>query len=40
MPEAEMASHTALALPLFPTMQETQQDYVIEQVARFFEGRF
>jgi dTDP-4-amino-4,6-dideoxygalactose transaminase len=39
-PEAENASRTALALPLFPTMQEAQQDYVIEQVARFFEERF
>ena len=39
-PVAEEASRTALALPLYPTMHDAQQDYVIEQVARFFEERF
>jgi dTDP-4-amino-4,6-dideoxygalactose transaminase len=39
-PAAEDASRTSLALPLYPTMRDAQQDYVIEQVARFFEERF
>ncbi len=39
-PAAEDASRMALALPLYPTMRDEQQDYVIEQVARFFDERF
>jgi dTDP-4-amino-4,6-dideoxygalactose transaminase len=37
LPVAEQASRTALALPVFPTMSEDQQAYVIEQVGRFLQ---
>jgi dTDP-4-amino-4,6-dideoxygalactose transaminase len=39
LPHAEEACRTALALPLFPTMTQEQQERVIDQVTRFFEHR-
>lgn len=37
LPCAEEACRTALALPMFPTMTDAQQDWVVEQVTQFFE---
>ncbi len=37
LPCAEEACRTALALPMFPTMTEPQQDRVVEQITRFFQ---
>lgn len=39
LPCAVEACATALALPIFPTMTEEQQDWVVEQVRGFFERR-
>jgi dTDP-4-amino-4,6-dideoxygalactose transaminase len=36
LPVAEGICRTALALPIFPTMKDEVQTYVIEQVASFF----
>jgi dTDP-4-amino-4,6-dideoxygalactose transaminase len=36
LPVAEEVCRTALALPIFPTMSDAVQTYVIEQVASFF----
>ena len=36
LPEAEEACRTALALPLFASITEAQQGWVIQQIARFF----
>lgn len=38
-PAAEAAARRSLALPVFPELSAAQQDYVVEQVARFFEHR-
>jgi dTDP-4-amino-4,6-dideoxygalactose transaminase len=35
-PVAERAAQETLALPVFPLMTEAQQDYVVEQMARFY----
>jgi dTDP-4-amino-4,6-dideoxygalactose transaminase len=35
-PVAEQAARNTLALPVFPLMTEAQQDYVVEQIARFY----
>jgi dTDP-4-amino-4,6-dideoxygalactose transaminase len=37
LPAADEACRTALALPMFPTLSEEQQAYVVEQTATFFE---
>jgi dTDP-4-amino-4,6-dideoxygalactose transaminase len=39
LPHAEQACRTALALPIFPTISEEQEAWVIEQVTRFFGDR-
>jgi dTDP-4-amino-4,6-dideoxygalactose transaminase len=36
LPVAEDICRTALALPIFTTMTEAQQDYVIDQIGQFF----
>jgi dTDP-4-amino-4,6-dideoxygalactose transaminase len=38
-PRADEASRVALALPIFSTMTQAQQSWVVEQVARFFGQR-
>jgi dTDP-4-amino-4,6-dideoxygalactose transaminase len=35
-PVAERAAEETLALPVFPLLSEAQQDYVVEQIARFY----
>lgn len=35
LPEAELAAKAVLALPLFPELSETQQDYVVETIQGF-----
>jgi len=35
-PVAERAAEETLALPVFPLMTELQQDYVVDQIARFY----
>jgi dTDP-4-amino-4,6-dideoxygalactose transaminase len=37
-PVTERLCRTILSLPLYPTMTEAQQDYVVDSVARFYEG--
>ncbi len=39
LPYAEEACRTALAIPMFPTMTDEQQTWVIAQIAEFFGGR-
>jgi hypothetical protein len=38
-PEAEKYYETCLSLPMFPTLTNEEQDYVIKQIFNFFEGR-
>ncbi len=38
-PESEKASRETLALPIFPEMTETQQNYVVEKIAVFLRAR-
>ena len=38
LPHAEAASREVLALPVFPTMTETQQKAVVDAIAEFFAG--
>jgi dTDP-4-amino-4,6-dideoxygalactose transaminase len=35
-PVAELAAEETLALPVFPLMTEAQQEYVVDQIARFY----
>jgi dTDP-4-amino-4,6-dideoxygalactose transaminase len=35
-PEAERAAEESLALPMYPELSETQQAYVVEQIADFY----
>ena len=37
-PVAERAAEETLALPVFPLMTDAQQDYVVEQLNRFYTG--
>ncbi len=36
-PEAERAAEESLALPMYPELSETQQAYVVEQIANFYQ---
>ena len=36
MPEAERASREVLALPMFPELREDEQQYVVNQIAEFY----
>jgi dTDP-4-amino-4,6-dideoxygalactose transaminase len=38
LPVSEQACRTALALPIYPSLEGDRQAYVIDQVARFFRG--
>jgi dTDP-4-amino-4,6-dideoxygalactose transaminase len=38
-PQAETACHEVLALPVFPTMTEKQQEIVVDGLAQFFAAR-
>lgn len=35
-PEAEKASRESLAIPIYPELTESQQEYVVEKIAEFF----
>ena len=35
-PHAERAAEEALALPIYPSLQENQQQYIVEQIRRFY----
>jgi dTDP-4-amino-4,6-dideoxygalactose transaminase len=39
LPKSEEASRRTMALPLYPEMTDVEQQYVIETVLRYFEGR-
>ena len=39
MPESERASKEALAIPIYPEIGEAGQLYVVDMIARFFDGR-
>ncbi|MBT4136649.1 MAG: DegT/DnrJ/EryC1/StrS family aminotransferase [Candidatus Latescibacteria bacterium] len=39
MPEAEHAASTTLALPIYPELTREQQQYVVDQIAIFFDGQ-
>lgn len=39
MPESERASTETLALPIYPELREEHQQYVVEQIGAFFNGR-
>jgi dTDP-4-amino-4,6-dideoxygalactose transaminase len=36
MPESEKAAAETLALPIYPELRRDQQEYVVEQFAKFF----
>lgn len=38
-PQAEMAAHASLALPIYPELCEEQQRYVVEQIGQFYRLR-
>ena len=38
MPEAERASREILALPMFPELREDEQQYVVNQIAEFYDS--
>ncbi|MBI3330162.1 MAG: DegT/DnrJ/EryC1/StrS family aminotransferase [Nitrospinae bacterium] len=38
-PEAERAAQESLALPMYPELSESQQTYVVEQIATFYRQR-
>jgi len=35
-PVSELAAQETLALPVFPLLSEVQQEYVVDQIARFY----
>jgi UDP-2-acetamido-2-deoxy-ribo-hexuluronate aminotransferase len=37
-PMTQQMAGRILSLPLYPEMDESQQDYVVDQVARFYAG--
>jgi len=37
-PNAERAAREALALPIYPELKEEQQEHVVRQIRRFYEG--
>lgn len=37
-PEAEQAADSTLALPIFPGLKRTQQEYVVQQIKLYFAG--
>jgi dTDP-4-amino-4,6-dideoxygalactose transaminase len=37
-PEAELASREVLALPMFPELRLDEQEYVVGQIAEFYNG--
>ena len=39
LPEAERASKEALAIPVYPEISEESQQYVVDMIAAFFQGR-
>jgi len=39
LPQSEWLSHRTMALPLFPEMTETQQDYIIANIKQFYAKR-
>ncbi|MFW6334657.1 MAG: DegT/DnrJ/EryC1/StrS family aminotransferase [Desulfosalsimonas sp.] len=40
MPESEAAAEATLAIPVYPEMTESQQEYVVEQIAAFYGKSF
>jgi dTDP-4-amino-4,6-dideoxygalactose transaminase len=38
MPEAEAAARESLALPVYPELTESAQDYVVSQIREFYDG--
>ena len=38
-PESEKAAAETLALPIYPELEPAQQDYVVEKISSFYEGK-
>jgi dTDP-4-amino-4,6-dideoxygalactose transaminase len=38
-PESEKAAAETLALPIYPELEPVQQDYVVERISSFYEGK-
>jgi dTDP-4-amino-4,6-dideoxygalactose transaminase len=36
LPESERAAAETLALPIYPELEPTQQEYVVEKVTEFY----
>ena len=38
-PESEKAAKETIALPIYPELRADQQEYVVEKIREFYEGK-